>query len=292
MTSRPWQPLTDSELRLSDGRAVGYAVWGDPDGDPAVLCHGSPGSRMFSPDPAVTAELGVRLVTVDRPGYGRSTALPDQKFLDWPADLAELLDALGVGSCALLAHSAGSPYALACAVTMPARIRRVVLVSCVAPLDPGSPDVAFSDDEGERALVEMSRSEPERARAAIVEAVGWLAEDPDRFLTLPRPAPDVALLEQPAIRAMYAAAVREAVRQGLDAYAVDEVLCRRPWGFSLESTTCPVSIWHGERDVAVSAAHAYALSRLLPGSELQFDPEQAHGLLLADWAEIAAELRA
>jgi pimeloyl-ACP methyl ester carboxylesterase len=67
-----YSPVVDSELELSDGRALGYAIWGDPQGKAVLLFHGSPSSRMFAPDPAVTAARGVRLVTIDRPGYGRS----------------------------------------------------------------------------------------------------------------------------------------------------------------------------------------------------------------------------
>ena len=100
-------PLVDGEAVLRDGRRLGYAIWGDPQGQPAVLCHGAPASRLFTPDPGITAELGLRLITADRPGYGRSSPQPERTFLDWVADLRQLMDQLEVSSFGLVAHSAG-----------------------------------------------------------------------------------------------------------------------------------------------------------------------------------------
>ena len=101
---------------------------------------------------------------------------------------------------------------------------------------------------GEQELIDLARTDPERARAMIAASVSWLADDPDRFLLLPRPEPDVILLQDPPIKMMFTSAVREAVSQGLEAYAVDEVLCLRPWGFPLDHLGCDISIWHGAQD--------------------------------------------
>ena len=46
------------------------------DGPVVVLCHPAPGSRTLDPDPAATAAAGVRLVSLDRPGYGGSSPVP------------------------------------------------------------------------------------------------------------------------------------------------------------------------------------------------------------------------
>ena len=57
MDVRPGSPVLDSALRLTDGRMLCYAVWGDPRGRPVLLFHGSPASRLFRPDAAVTETL-------------------------------------------------------------------------------------------------------------------------------------------------------------------------------------------------------------------------------------------
>ena len=284
-----YQPLTDAEVRLHDGRRIGYAIWGDPSGQPAVLCHGSPASRLFAPDPVVTAKRGLRLITVDRPGYGRSSPKLGRTFVDWVEDLIQLLDQLEVDTVSMVAHSSGGPYALACASLL-SMVGRVVLVSTIAPLDVGGAPATFSDDPSEVELVELARRNPDQARAVIAGAAGWLAEDPDRFLDLPRPEPDSQLLQQPDVKSMFMSTIREAVRQGVDGYATDEVLCRRPWGFEVGAIGRQVSIWHGAQDVGVTPAHASALDGMMPQSQVHFDPAQGHGLILARWTDIAAEL--
>ena len=38
--------IADQGLRLGDGRALGYSVWGDAAGTPLLFLHGTPGSRL------------------------------------------------------------------------------------------------------------------------------------------------------------------------------------------------------------------------------------------------------
>ena len=78
------------------GRTLAFEDTGEPGGRPVVLFHGAPGSRLFSPDPAATAAAGVRLITFDRPGYGRSDPLVDRRVADAAADVVALLDHLDI----------------------------------------------------------------------------------------------------------------------------------------------------------------------------------------------------
>ncbi|HEY5118350.1 MAG TPA: hypothetical protein VII90_02760, partial [Anaerolineales bacterium] len=64
----------DYSIVLQDGRRLAYAEYGDPRGKPVFLFHGIPGSRIFRPPlDELTARKRVRLITVDRPGYGGSS---------------------------------------------------------------------------------------------------------------------------------------------------------------------------------------------------------------------------
>jgi pimeloyl-ACP methyl ester carboxylesterase len=38
-------PSDDHLLELGEGRTIGYATWGDPEGTPVFFAHGTPGSR-------------------------------------------------------------------------------------------------------------------------------------------------------------------------------------------------------------------------------------------------------
>jgi pimeloyl-ACP methyl ester carboxylesterase len=267
---------------LTDGRRLGYAVWGDRDGESAFLFHGAPGSRMFAPDPMVTAQAGVRLVTVDRPGYGRSDPLAGRSILDWPSDVRQLADRLEAARFAVLAHSSGGPYALACALAMPERVAGVALVSCVAPYD----DRAADADDDDEAFTDLARESPEQAVAQVARAAGWLVADPDGFLDLPRPEPDRLLLADPDVRAMFARTIREAVSQGIDAYAWECMVERQPWDFPLAGIGTEVAIWQGGQDVAVPPALAAALAQALPRNHVHLVRDAGHGLILSAWEDI------
>src|SRR5215475_13446761 len=87
----------DGVLRLADGRALGYAEFGAPGGEPYFYFHGHPGSRLearFAESAATAA--GVRVIALDRPGYGLSDAQPGRAILDWPTDVAQAADLLGI----------------------------------------------------------------------------------------------------------------------------------------------------------------------------------------------------
>ena len=99
------------------------------------------------------------------------------------------------------------------------------------------------------------------------------------------------LLNDAETRNMFVDTVREAVRQGVDAYGWECVLERRPWGFELEDVTADVSIWHGEQDQAVSQRQAEVLSQRLTSSELHMVPNAGHGLILARWADIIRDVK-
>ena len=63
---------------LPDGRAVEFALLGDPHGTPVVAVHPLPGSHaLWRASELAAARAGVLVVAPDRPGCGRSDPLPD-----------------------------------------------------------------------------------------------------------------------------------------------------------------------------------------------------------------------
>jgi pimeloyl-ACP methyl ester carboxylesterase len=55
----------------SGPRSVTVDCWGNPDGRPAILLHGTPGGGTV-PCPSVLYRLGIGFICYDRPGYGCS----------------------------------------------------------------------------------------------------------------------------------------------------------------------------------------------------------------------------
>ena len=70
-------PVDVPTISLDDGRVLGYEEWGDPEGEPLFFLHGTPGCRLSRhPDATLWGQLKLRVITMDRPGYGVSTASP------------------------------------------------------------------------------------------------------------------------------------------------------------------------------------------------------------------------
>ena len=66
-------------MPVRDGRVFGVAEWGPPTAEQTVLWfHGTPGARRQVPEPArrYAIDHGIRVIGMDRPGVGLSTAAP------------------------------------------------------------------------------------------------------------------------------------------------------------------------------------------------------------------------
>lgn len=73
-------------------------------------------------------EMGVRLIAIDRPGYGLSTPCPSQTFQTAAADIAHIADALELGEKIwLLGYSTGGAYSWGAARYIPERIAGIAL---------------------------------------------------------------------------------------------------------------------------------------------------------------------
>ena len=104
------------QFTLPDGRSLGYAAYGDPQGKPLFFFHGFPSSRLEAQfTEGVAGRLGARIIAIDRPGFGRSDFKKERRIRDWPDDVLALADALGIDRFAVLGVSGGGPYAAACA---------------------------------------------------------------------------------------------------------------------------------------------------------------------------------
>ena len=128
--------LTETEVELGDGRTL--HAYNSGDGRDARLTvfwhHGTP-NLGTPPEPlfAAAARLGIRWVSYDRPGYGRSTPQPGRDLAAAADEVAAVADALGVGQFAVMGHSGGSNHALACGALLGERVLGVVCVAGLAP---------------------------------------------------------------------------------------------------------------------------------------------------------------
>ena len=132
---------TSTTIKLKDGRLLGYAEYGAPEGKPVFYFHGFPGSRLdwLLCDASAAAELNIRIIAIDRPGMGLSDFKRGREILDWPDDVVELADVLQVDRFAVLGISGGGPYACACAFKISERLTTTAIVCGMGPSEaPGA----------------------------------------------------------------------------------------------------------------------------------------------------------
>jgi pimeloyl-ACP methyl ester carboxylesterase len=275
-------PIEDRTLRLRDGRTLGYAQYGAPDGQPVFVFHGSPGSRLqvrAAHGPALVR--GIRIIAPDRPGLGLSTRLPGRQIADWPKDVRALADALGIARFAVIGISGGGPYVAACAWGLPERVTRAGIISGVAPAGHGA-EVCAGLPRRERFVVDLGLQNPWLMRAVMASAAApcrrWTKRLFERVRTLASPA-DQTILDRPEVAACLIAGMQEAFRQGGQGPADDVMLLARPWTFRPEEIRVPVRLWHGDADAVVPVAMGRHLAAAIPGCRAEFIPGAGHYLV-------------
>lgn len=277
MTATPLEgPDRDHVLTLPDGRRLGWAEYGDPEGDPLVAVHGSPDSRVIWRLAHQAAEAsGTRIIAPDRPGFGLSDAQPGRTILDWVHDHDELTAHLGIDRYALLAISGGSPYAAAVAWARPDRVTRLGLLSVISPLD--VPGVLSGANRTVWLTFQIARRAPALLRPLASAMVILTRRHPQRAeerLIATRPPADRSVIERPATLAVLRANLPNQFRDPAS-IAHEMRLAATEWGFPLREISVPTLIWQGGLDDVHTPAMARWLHTTIPGSRLDLRADHA-----------------
>jgi pimeloyl-ACP methyl ester carboxylesterase len=272
-------------IELPGSGSLGYAGFGDPDGVPCFALHGQASSRlmpgwMFPPELLTAA--GVRMIGVDRPGYGLSKAPRAAEFSGWPPAVSALADHLGLGRFAVLAHSLGSAYALACGPALGDRLAVIVIASGMGPLQPG--ERFRSGNRADDLYWRLARRQASWLLNPLCRLTGAMVlrsarGDLQRFTQgMARRLPEAdrlttqRVLTRPGAQQAMVADLRESYRQGTTVLAADLLRYSRPWGFGLDEVTTMVHLWHGEQDPKVPITIARAAAASLPRCQPHFGP--------------------
>jgi pimeloyl-ACP methyl ester carboxylesterase len=279
---------------LADGRELGFSEAGDPAGYPAIAFHGTPGSRrqfLLPMADEAARKVGIRLIAPDRPGYGHSTFQPGRRFRDWPADVSELADRLGIDRFAAIGVSGGGPHALACGALLADRVSRVAVVSGIGPM--AGPE----DTEGMMRANQVLASIARRSERAVVAPVSLMVEMARRHpekaidsMAKPLPPSDAAVLGREEIRRAFVADARLASGTTARAAAQDLALFARPWGFELSSIGMHVDFWQGDADRNVPPAHARRQAAQVKDSSLHEIAGEGHFMVVDHLEEILQAL--
>ena len=268
-------------LPLQSGRHLAFAEYGDPAGVPVFFFHGWPSSRtMAELTDTAARDVGVRIISPDRPGIYESAFQPNRRLLDWPQVLEELANHLEIEHFHIMAISGGAPYAFAAAWKLPERVRAIAVASGAPPI------VDLADHTGllplYRSMLTMHKRSPQILRAFFYLVRPILATRPPirlRPLVLKalrlQPCDAGALRDSAAFEACFESQ-RRAWRASVEGVLVDAEIFALPWGFLLEQVQVPVRLWHGKRDRAFSLAIAKEVVARLPNCTAHYIENEGH----------------
>jgi pimeloyl-ACP methyl ester carboxylesterase len=270
-------------VRVPDGRSIALEEYGDPAGPVVLYFHGWPASRL---EAGLIADLPVRLLALDRPGYGRSSPMPGRTLIDWARDVDYVTTRLGIERFHVVGLSGGGPYAAACAHAMPDRVLSLSLVSPVPP-----PETVPHRTPGIGLLFRLGRH-PRLAHRLFAVARPLLRR---RWIT-PRtvvggglPEADRAVLSHVVLSGL-GRAWREGFRRGIQGALSDAQIYAHPWGFDLSEIAMPASLWFGARDSLIPE-ECLAPYAAIPGIRWNVLPDEGHySLALRHAAAILTEL--
>jgi pimeloyl-ACP methyl ester carboxylesterase len=272
----------DQTLILTDGRVLGYAEAGDPQGRPLFLFHGLNSSRL---EVVIAHEAmlkaGIRCIGIDRPGMGQSTFQKDRTVLSFTEDVEALADHLNMEKFFLMAVSAGTPYALACIYKIPHRIISCGIISGVAPVFTCSMQEMSKKS---RNFILLSQRSPWLIKYLFWFLHGRRSQDMakgDLFLEsimFTLDVMDKKLIKDPSAKKALIETFREGYRQGSKGVAYDGILAfGKPWGFELEEIDfSSIYLWHGEKDKGIPLSMAECMTEKLVGATLKIYPNEGH----------------
>ncbi len=288
--------MSDVKVCIGDRIVMAHEA-GAADGFPVVHFHGTPGSRLepaFGAD--IAQQMGARIISFDRPGYGQSDAGPID-LLAVAKDVEAIVDQLGVSRFAAFGWSGGGPFALAAAAALGNRVSCVGVSGGLAPVQqiPAAFDALTESDH--RALACLPDDPAGAAECffagneeLLTAMVSVKDDETAPWIDWMWGVSDAPVIAHAAARGMLQVSFREALRQGAMAVAWDNVAFVGPWGFDLADVMCPVHLWYGSRDQMAPPVNGQWLADHLTNAELTIFESEGHLLPFRHWTEMLPAL--
>lgn len=285
-------------IHLQDGRHIGLTQYGDLEGFPVFFFHGTPGSRvMFLDDDPISQELGIRLICLDRPGFGLSTPLPDRTILDWAKDVLEVADDLGIQHFSVMGVSGGGAFAAGCAYQLPDRVLSAALISSTTPFRDGKPPKSMLREN--KLAFFLSKKFPWLLKASYRSQKKMIENKPEKFKKLAKNGNkhlhpwDRQFLQTDEQLEMMMTHLHEATRQSVDECIREPILLSKPWAFDMKDIQIPVDVWHGKEDTMAPFVEIENIARTISNVKTYYIDQAGHFLTDVDdiWRDILLSLK-
>lgn len=224
--------------------------------DVLLLVHGHPFNRsMWHPQLTAVADAGWRIIAPDLRGYGQTTVVPGTTGLDtFAADLAALLDDLGLAQVVIGGLSMGGQIAMEFCRLYPRRVRGLLL------------SATFPEAETESGKIGR------RAMAARLVGEGMAPYAEEVLAKMLAPS---SIARLPAVAAHVSTMMRETNPEG--AAAALRGRAERPsYVPTLADLHVPSLVVVGSDDAYTTREHAEQMRDLLRQSELVWLPGIGH----------------
>lgn len=267
--------LQDGTINLSGDRALAWSEWGDADGRPVILCQGAGMASAIPFGEQTAKDLGLRVLSVDRPGLGKSGADPEKSFESWVEDIKDLLDFVKADQAFAIGFSQGAPFALALAAS--GLVDGVAIVS-------GQDELAFPGmfaklPDELKGMVSLACDDPDRLEAdiACMATADWLWQ----MIEGMSGEEDRAFYASASFAPLYRDALASGFAQGASGYARDTRLAMGRWSFNVENIKQDVQLWYGLKDTSPvhSPDFGSTLATRLSCSELHQIAEEGSAIL-------------
>ena len=269
-------------ITLPDGRKLAYKVYGKQDGFPVFAFHGTPGSRIwFKDDDPVSHKVGIKLITVDRPGYGLSDFQKDRKTTDFTSDIKILAEHLKLDLFSVLGISGGSIYAACCAHSLPG-IYKAALIAGVNEFEKGKPPKNMCSQN--RLLFNTARYFPFFIRMFTSYGRKMMYTNPEKYIEQVQSQvdhlciSDQQVIQDPDNAEQILRHLKEAFRPGIKGNIADIRLVTKTWGFEPQQIKVPVEIWHGVEDTLAPIDEIKKLSTKIPECKKHWIEGKGHFL--------------
>jgi pimeloyl-ACP methyl ester carboxylesterase len=236
---------------------------------------------MVRADRSPWVARGLRVITTERPGFGRSTRLPGRGFAEHADDLRAVLDHLGVSSTFVKGSSGAAPHMLAFLAQHGDRARAATIESGAAPMtDQEVAQVLPLNRESHEHAVRGDREALEAMTRPVWE--GLLGDPLGAFRDLMAEAPpgDQRIMSDPAWQQAMTRGITEALSAGFEGWVDEDLAMGRPWtDIDLTAISTSVTWWHSLADRNGPLSAAQRLVSQLPNATIRLNPDPEGGHL-------------
>ncbi|MFE0104824.1 alpha/beta fold hydrolase [Streptomyces sp. NPDC059009] len=264
--------------KLDGGRTAHYVDAGPRRGKPVLFIGGTGTSaraaHMTDFFRSTREDLGLRLISVERNGFGDTAYDKGLGKADFAADALQVMDRLHVKNFSVVAISGGGPYAAELAAKAPGRVSALHLAAALPPYGAKPDYCGLSDD-------------------VLTDAVRDQIKDPRKWWSFPDDSPVKSI---PGFAdTAYEEGARTYNQRGQQADPAPQVheqrlYCERP-GPDLSKLTAPVYLYGGKKDTTVPPSTLKTWQQNLPGKPVvRTYADTGHDVQYRHWDQILVDL--